>query len=210
MLVQGLRHTYPQMTRNFVLSLPTVARQVESWNGKQWMKITGNALGMDVLAAEPWLKDVMAGFVQQNAALITGLTDDIAAKLEARIIAGVTQGRTAEAIARSIQEGSRDEDGLMTMSRKRARFIARDQIGKLNGQLTRFRQTSLGIGHYKWRTMLDGKVRDAHKVREGKRFSWDKPPDGGAPGEDYNCRCYAEPDFTDIADELPEGFFGEI
>ena len=32
-----------------------------------------------------------------------------------------------------------------------------------------------------------------HKEREGKIFNWHIPPTGGHPGEDYNCRCWAEP-----------------
>ncbi|MEM6780497.1 MAG: colicin E3/pyocin S6 family cytotoxin [Pseudomonadota bacterium] len=51
---------------------------------------------------------------------------------------------------------------------------------------------SLFAGWYVWRTVGDGKVRGAHAAREGQVFSWDNPPDGGHPGEDYNCRCWAQ------------------
>lgn len=47
--------------------------------------------------------------------------------------------------------------------------------------------------HYIWRTRRDGKVRSSHAEREGQVFSWDDPPEGGHPGEDYGCRCTAEP-----------------
>ncbi|MBL6927817.1 MAG: hypothetical protein ISR44_01485 [Rhodospirillales bacterium] len=46
--------------------------------------------------------------------------------------------------------------------------------------------------HYTWRTVQDGKVRSSHADREGKVFLWTKPPKGGHPGEDFNCRCWAE------------------
>ncbi len=46
---------------------------------------------------------------------------------------------------------------------------------------------------YIWRTQRDGKVRDSHRKNEGKVFSWDDPPATGHPGEDYGCRCIAEP-----------------
>lgn len=46
---------------------------------------------------------------------------------------------------------------------------------------------------YIWRTVGDEKVRGEHAARNGKRFSWDNPPEGGHAGEDYNCRCWAEP-----------------
>lgn len=47
-------------------------------------------------------------------------------------------------------------------------------------------------GQYIWRTVQDDKVRGAHAARAGKIFSWTNPPEGGHPGEDYNCRCWAE------------------
>ncbi|MBR1398669.1 MAG: minor capsid protein [Alphaproteobacteria bacterium] len=47
--------------------------------------------------------------------------------------------------------------------------------------------------YYIWRTKGDNKVRGKHAEREGKIFNWHVPPEGGHPGEDYNCRCWAEP-----------------
>lgn len=47
---------------------------------------------------------------------------------------------------------------------------------------------------YIWRTAGDGKVRHEHALREGKIYSWNNPSDDGEhPGDDYNCRCWAEP-----------------
>lgn len=47
--------------------------------------------------------------------------------------------------------------------------------------------------HYIWRSRRDRHTRPTHRARDGQVFSWDNPPDGGHPGEDYNCRCRAEP-----------------
>ena len=47
--------------------------------------------------------------------------------------------------------------------------------------------------HYIWRTQGDGKVRASHAANDGKIFAWDDPPPTGHPGEDYGCRCIAEP-----------------
>ena len=47
--------------------------------------------------------------------------------------------------------------------------------------------------YYIWRTKKDEKVRGKHAEREGKIFNKHIPPEGGNPGEDYNCRCWAEP-----------------
>lgn len=56
--------------------------------------------------------------------------------------------------------------------------------------------------HYIWRTRRDGKVRSAHADREGQIFSWDEPPEGGHPGEEYNCRCTAEPYFPEVSEYI--------
>ena len=56
--------------------------------------------------------------------------------------------------------------------------------------------------YYIWRTRKDEKVRDRHKEREGKIFNWHVPPTGGHPGEDYNCRCWAEPYRADMAEQF--------
>jgi len=47
--------------------------------------------------------------------------------------------------------------------------------------------------HYIWRTRGDPQVRPSHIENNGKVFAWDNPPETGHPGEDYNCRCTAEP-----------------
>lgn len=47
--------------------------------------------------------------------------------------------------------------------------------------------------HYIWRTRGDNKVRASHAANNGKVFAWDSVPPTGHPGEDYGCRCTAEP-----------------
>lgn len=82
------------------------------------------------------------------------------------------------------------------VTKSKAKFIARDQISKLNGELSRIQQTQNGIHSYSWSTSLDGRVRDTHAEKNGVEFRWDSPPeDTGHPGEDYQCRCIPEPIF---------------
>jgi peptidoglycan hydrolase-like protein with peptidoglycan-binding domain len=59
----------------------------------------------------------------------------------------------------------------------------------LNEELQRGEVTQF----YTWRTVGDSKVRGAHAARRGLIFSWNDSPEGGHPGEDYHCRCWAEP-----------------
>lgn len=46
--------------------------------------------------------------------------------------------------------------------------------------------------YYVWKSVGDSKIRRSHAERDGQVFCWDNPPEGGHPGEDYNCRCKAE------------------
>lgn len=52
--------------------------------------------------------------------------------------------------------------------------------------------------HYVWRTSGDNKVRSSHAANNGKIFAWDNPPETGHPGEDYGCRCTAEPHTPEV------------
>ena len=44
-------------------------------------------------------------------------------------------------------------------------------------------------GQYIWRTVGNDKVRSSHAALSGTVRDWADAPD---PGEDYNCRCWAE------------------
>ena len=61
------------------------------------------------------------------------------------------------------------------------------------GLINELRQRGLGIRQYVWRSRDDGKVRSSHAHYDDQVFSWDDPPEGGHPGQAFNCRCYAEP-----------------
>ena len=100
-----------------------------------------------------------------------------------------------------------------TSAEYNARRIARDQLGSLNGQLTRKRYAIAGVARYRWRTMRDEAVRDAHADQEGKVFDVNGPGAVGAgvfgqdihPGDDIQCRCRAVPVFDGEDEDAPSG-----
>jgi putative chitinase len=70
----------------------------------------------------------------------------------------------------------------------------------LNG----FLQTEgLNVEQYIWRSQGDSRVRAAHAGYDDQVFSWSALPEGGHPGQDWNCRCTAEPIIDQNA--IPEG-----
>lgn len=164
-------------------------------NGRSLRRV----LGVDVVAAEPWLKPRIQKFVSQNVDLISSLRSEHLRKIKLQVGKVVENGVRNETYAAQIEAQFGSELAKVTSNvQARAKLIARDQISKLNGQLTETRQTAAGFTHYQWVTAGDERVRDSHRAKNGKIFKWSEPPsDTGHPGDDFQCRCYASPVLTE-------------
>lgn len=163
-----------------------ISDQVTRFNRRQFDAMLRKAYRVDIFKSEPWLADVLKNWEAENINLIRSIPQQSLDRMHGRIVAAVRRGETV----RDLKAWIRKEYGV---ANSRAELIARDQIGKLNGQLTEERQTGIGVEKYKWRGALDERERDEHVIREGKVFEWDKPPPDGHPGEPIQCRCWAEP-----------------
>lgn len=147
-------------------------------------------VGVDVYRSEPWLAAAQTNWVAANTALIKSIPTQHMARVEQIIRNGVLQGESPRSLAAKIQEAG-------GITERRAMLIASDQISKANGELTKFRQTELGIEEYKYVTSHDERVRALHQSYDGKIFRWDSPPSDGHPGMAIRCRCHASPVFPD-------------
>lgn len=140
---------------------------------------------------------LLAVKVKENVQLIKTMADRHFASLQSNILTAITQGKRVEEI-----EGIID-DRFASME-SNSELIARDQVGKLNGQLTEMTQTEMGLTRYRWRGVGDERERSSHRALEGETFSWNEPPlvDGESvnPGLAVQCRCYAEPVMEDLLD----------
>lgn len=133
-------------------------------------------------------------WTSQNTTLIKSIDQQIMDKIRyamsQRIIRTADREQTIAVLAKDIQEIAR-------VSENRAVLIATDQVGKLNSQLTQYRQFNAGIEEYIWNTMKDSRVRPEHAAREWekskKKFKWSEPPADGHPGWAIRCRCTALP-----------------
>lgn len=173
-----------------------VGNDANAWNAKEWSKQLKAAFSVDIFQREPFLQSMLNSFVKENVSLITKMDQDLIRSIEGTIQRGFRSGQSTATITKELEK-------RMNVSKSRARLIARDQIGKLNGQLTNQRQTSLGVEKYVWRTSEDEKVRTAHIAQNGKKYAWSKPPaNTGHPGQDIQCRCYAEPDFSTVLEDV--------
>jgi len=172
-----------------------VAQRVSAFNREQERRILQSVLSVDVFRAEPWLADQLGLFAAENARLIKSLPEDMLSQVEGIVQRGLASGMRPEELAAGVRE-------RFGVARGRARLIARDQVSKLNANLTELRQRDLGVARYVWRTSRDGRVRESHREKNGQVFEWNSPPvDTGHPGQDFQCRCYAEPVFSDLMQE---------
>lgn len=170
-----------------------IARAVATDNKRQLGGVFKSVLGVDVFQAEPWLNAEVGAFVTQNVGLIRSLSTSYFDRIERLVYDGARRGVSWQDLKADLRDAT-------PATRARAELIARDQVGKFNGQLAELRQTQAGVDKYRWRTSLDERVRNSHAAREGKVFAWSDPPEDGHPGEPIQCRCYAEPVLEDLAD----------
>lgn len=176
------------------------AQSGSEWNERQIRKQFLKVLGLQPVLNEPYLGPLQDEFVKENVDLITSIPADAFDKIEQKVRNAVSSGRLSTDLAAELEDEFGDDIAEVTENVKaRARLIARDQIAKLNSDLNRSRMQNLGIAKYKWRTSKDERVRATHRALEGKVFAWTDPPNINGkrlhPGQDYQCRCTAEPVF---------------
>lgn len=163
-----------------------VASSTADFNRAQLNRSFEATVGVGLPAFEPGIGDALRSFVAENVGRIEDLAESTLSRVEGAVFQGFRRGRRVEEIAGTLQSSLR-------ISRDRARLIARDQISSLNSELTRIRQTTMGVESYRWRTVGDDLVRDSHQEFEGQIFTWAEGSPEGHPGEPINCRCWAEP-----------------
>lgn len=189
-----------EKTKQFDLygKLKKLAAQTQKLSIREWKRVVQATLGIDLR------DDVFSGelyermldlWVDSNVSLIKTIPADSLTGMQGIIQNGFVEGKPITRIVEEIQ-------AQYGVDRRHARLIARDQMAKLNSNITQQQHRDAGCSRYRWRTTGDGKVRDGHKVLDKKEFSWDTPPVVDKrtgrrchPGQDYQCRCIAIPIF---------------
>jgi len=196
-----LKNTILETVSGIKTALSGFAGRTEQWTQRQFQKMLKQAIGVNLYGVETGLASLRNAWIKENVNLITKLAEETHREVEGIVMRGISSGNRAEAIRAKLY-GSSLETGRFKKVRNRAALIARDQVSKNAGRLMRTRQRSVGVERYIWRTAEDDRVRESHLVKDGEIFEWDNPPrDTGHPGEDYQCRCYAEPVFKDLFGE---------
>lgn len=138
------------------------------------------------------LNNYMEAAVIQNVSLIKSLPERYLENVANSVLTGMRAGVRPEKIAEQLRED-------MGVASRRAKFIARDQAAKVNGEITKQRQIDAGFEYFKWVDAHDQRVRHRHReiakadIGYGTGvYRWDDLPASSSgetiqPGQDYNC-----------------------
>ena len=174
-----------------------------------------SSIGINVFQDTPDLAEQSRAFIRVNAEQITSLNRESIRRIKRVVSEGIRFGHRSTDVARGItdelrRKAKRDLEALppnatpdvvdlaaqivreFEVAENRAKFIARDQIAKANADLSRTRQEANGVTKFIWRTLGDERVRPTHENRNGITYTWENGSRGLYPGQDPNCRCYAE------------------
>lgn len=173
---------------------------------REWKRVVSKTLGVD-LTEDYYLgnfyKTALKEWTDLNVDLIKSIPKNSLGEMEDIVLKGFKGGKTTKTIMQDIQH-------TYGVSRNKAKFLARDQMAKLNSDIAKMQQTDAGVKEYIWSSSGDGRVRDRHKELDGKRFKWSEPPivdkktgRRAHPGQDYQCRCVALPVFDIDTLDLP-------
>lgn len=155
-------------------------------------------IGIDVFTGSQSLNDYLDASVFDNVQLIQSIPDQYLKQVESIVMTNVRAGGRPAAIAKQLTK-------QFGITEKRAKFIARDQTAKINGDLNMKRQQNVGFEYFQWIDSDDSRVRDRHEdiankvTAYGKGiYRWDNPPLSAQgtpiiPGQDYQCRCIPRP-----------------
>lgn len=217
-IIAGMTADFAEQANNSRPQIVTWGNNAEQFNNQEWHRIINRVASIDLFVQEPWLIPLMDNWVSENVRLVKNLSNKAIDDIEGTVRRGIQAGKRSKTIERELigtgklkpvsVEQFESTASVIKKTKNRARLIAVDQIGKLNGKLTERRQVDLGIDKYIWRNMMDRRVRGNpsglypnstfdHWKREGEVFEWSKPPADGHPGQAIRCRCFAEPVFED-------------
>jgi len=182
-----------------------LAKQIDLFAGQRVDRVVGRipTISANVLQAQA-VGDLDAWALEQVARIKTidqRYFDDVQEMVREAVVKGTRSADLARLIMGRVPQETRGR----TSAESNARRIARDQLGSLNGKLTRKRYAGANVARYRWATMQDEVVRPVHRQLNGQVFDVGGPGAIGAgafgqdihPGDDIQCRCRMIPVFDE-------------
>jgi SPP1 gp7 family putative phage head morphogenesis protein len=183
---------------NLSKRLKDIADSTERFSKNEWKKVVNKTLGVNILDdyyQGEYYQKALGEWIETNAGLIKSIPKELLDEFKDTVYQEYISGSSITDLSKQIRE-------RYGVSKSKSRMLARDQVGKLNAQITQHQQQNVGSNKYKWKTAGDGRVRSRHKELNNKICSWNDPPvvdkrtgRKAHPGEDYQCRCIAIPVF---------------
>ncbi|MCF8012731.1 MAG: hypothetical protein K9L56_15805, partial [Clostridiales bacterium] len=143
--------------------------------------------------------------ISENVSLIQSIASDQHDEIERLIYKGARSGWSMDEL----------EDKIFNqfeISRGRANVVAMDQTGSLQSAVNReIQHNQLDLSYFRWLGIPDNRIRPKHEAIASNiggedYYQWSNPPQGIYPGQEVNCRCWAQP----YEPEVQEKFGGRI
>ncbi|MCL1999033.1 MAG: minor capsid protein [Turicibacter sp.] len=171
-----------------------INRRAERKFRNEWRKLLGIDITKDRYNGKSY-QNLLNFWTTENANLIKTLPKDTLGEMQRIVQEKFTAGVSPKELRETLQE-------VYNVNKERAEFWARDQVAKLNGQITQKQHQDAGVTKYKWQASMDSRTRADHRALHNTIHQWDDPPivdtKSGRrhhPGGDYRCRCVAIPIF---------------
>ena len=174
---------------------------------RDWQHVVQASLGVRVDAdyyLNGFFDGLLAQWMTRNIRLIHQVPQRTLSQMEETVRRNWQENLSNNEIAANLRH-------IYGVNKRQAEFWARDQMGNLYTSLNKAMQQDAGVKEYIWLSSNDDIVRDAHAKLNGKRFEWANPPivdkakgRRAHPGENYNCRCVAQPIFHLPTLKLPQ------
>ena len=184
---------------------------------KQFWDEVEKAIGINFPSDADWWEKVKTSWAVNNYDLIVTNARHYITQINTVTEQAVTGGWSVSQLQAQINKFGSD------LTEKKARLLARDQIGKLQGQISEAQMESVGLEMYIWETAGDERVRKSHRVMQGLLCRWDNAnvysldngrtwierPSGAVrlhPGQDIQCRCVSlvfAPELDNVVNDTP-------
>lgn len=205
----------PEDSNNNVIlaSLAKTAEEAKKFGDKEFQKTIEKGIHINPPVSSQWWNDMRNSWAEDNYTLIVSNAKNYVSKINILTEQAIVNGMSPSKLKEEIRKAT---EGL---SDKHCKLLARDQMGKLNGQITEAQMQEIGLNLYVWSTSFDDRVRDSHALMEGLlcRYddanlcsydngkTWVERPAGAVrlhPGQDIQCRCVALAFYPELEAEM--------
>lgn len=159
------------------------AIRIESFHRGRWRGAVLSASGVDLttMIGPEDVAETLEALISRNAGLVRDISTQARGRIADSVFRGLTNRTAAREVAKEIAEA-------VGMARVRAKRVAADQLTKATSALDGERMRQAGIEKWKWVHSRKLHGREAHIARDGKVYSFDKPPPEW-PGQLPFCGC---------------------